>query len=162
MSIEVAANHLSGILANFPGISLVYLFGSQVTGATGPMSDYDLAIFEDSQGRNASTQIDFQHAFALALKTSRVDVISLHRAPIELAYAIISSGKCLYQRDILTRVEYEARVLSQYGDYLPVLRSQKEQILLGAKDDKRIQRYREALGRTQRTLGEARTLQSKR
>ena len=48
MSINSAAEILPGILANLPGICLVYLFGSQVTGATGPMSDYDLAILDES------------------------------------------------------------------------------------------------------------------
>jgi len=148
---------LPGILANFPGISLVYLFGSQASGETGPMSDYDLAIFTEPLEEDNVIQAEFQHALALALHTHRVDVVLLRRAPIELAYHIIAGGKPIYKRDTFTQVEFEAQVLGRYGDYLPVLRSQRDQILAGDENAKRIQRYREALGRTQRTPGPART-----
>jgi len=157
MSVLEISQILPSILANFPGISLVYLFGSQATGETGPMSDFDLAIFEDSLEEENVIQAQFQHALALALHTHRVDVVLLKRAPIELAYHIIAGGKLIYKRDALTQVEFEAQVLGLYGDYLPVLRSQRDQILEGDENAKRIQRYREALGRTQRTLGPART-----
>ena len=55
---------------------------------------------------------------------------------------------------VATRVEYEAHVLSRYGDYLPVLRAQRDDILQRDKHAHRVQRYRAALGRTERTLGQ--------
>jgi hypothetical protein len=48
---------------------------------------------------------------ARALDTDRVDVVLLNHAPIELAYAVIAQGEVLYQRDLATRVEYEAYVM---------------------------------------------------
>jgi predicted nucleotidyltransferase len=51
--VQLLVEKLQDLLKEFPEISLVYLFGSQVTGETGPMSDYDLAIVEDSQDRFA-------------------------------------------------------------------------------------------------------------
>lgn len=45
MALPVLIENLPVVLADFPDISLVYLFGSRVTGQIGPMSDYDLAIF---------------------------------------------------------------------------------------------------------------------
>jgi len=48
MTPPVLIEHLPGILKDFPGISLVYLFGSQVTGQVGPMSDFDLAIIHEN------------------------------------------------------------------------------------------------------------------
>jgi uncharacterized protein len=87
----------------------------------------------------------------------RLDMLDLKQAPIELAYHVISSGRLLYQRSAFDRVEYESNVLSQYGDYLPVLRSQRDQILAGDQNDRRVQRYRTALERTRRTLGTPRT-----
>jgi predicted nucleotidyltransferase len=151
--------NLPDILADFPEISLVYLFGSRVAGQVGPMSDYDVAILVDSPDENLTIQARFQHALVKLLNTERVDVVLLNRAPIELAYHIIASGEPLYQKDVYTRVEYEAHVLSLYGDYLPFLRSNKRQVLSGGENAKRVQRYREALRRTQRTLGQARTSQ---
>jgi hypothetical protein len=117
------------------------------------MSDYDLAIFDASAKNEYATQSQFQHALVMLLNTERVDVILLKRAPVEFTFQIISGGKLLYQKDTYTRVEFEAQVLGKYGDYLPTLLSFKKQILGGDAHAKRIQRYREALGRTQRTLG---------
>jgi hypothetical protein len=54
-------------------------------------------------------------------------------------------------------VEYEAHVMSVYGDYLPVLRAQREEILRGGERGTGIQRYRKALGRTRRALDEIRS-----
>jgi predicted nucleotidyltransferase len=154
MSLAILNENLPVVLNSFPGINLVYLFGSQVTGQTGPMSDYDLAILDVSPD-NYLTQIQFQHAMVKLLQTERVDVILINRAPIDLAYNIIAAGKLLFQREAQHRVEFEAQVLGQYGDYLPVLRAFKEQTLHGDENAKRVQRYREALGRTRRTPGPA-------
>jgi uncharacterized protein len=86
-------------------------------------------------------------------------VVILNKAPVELAYAVIAHGICLLERDVATRVEYEAYVLGRYGDYLPVLREQRRQILEGGGlyNAKRVQRYREALGRTRRKISEIRS-----
>ena len=157
MTLSVLIDQLPSILADFPGIGLVYLFGSQVTGQTGPMSDYDLAIFDESGEDEVEVQARFQYAIAKHLDTERVDVVLIHHAPIELAYQIIASGKLLYQKNLLTRVEVESRILGKYGDYLPVLRLFQQQTLHGDPHGKRVQRYREALRRTQRSLGQART-----
>jgi predicted nucleotidyltransferase len=157
MDLPTLVKNLPSVLADFPNIGLVYLFGSRVGTQVGPMSDYDLAIFDTSSGLEFSTQVRFQHALVKLLKTERVDVVLLNRTPVELAYHIIAAGKLLYQVDAYTRVEFEAQVLSKYGDFLPTLQEYMNQTLQGDNHAKRVQRYREALGRTQRTLGPART-----
>ena len=141
-------DQLPSVLADFPDIALVYLFGSQVTGQVGPMSDYDLAIFDESRKDDLAVQAEFQHAISKLLDTERVDIVLLNSAPIELAYQIIANGKLLYQRDLYTRVEFESQVLGKYGDYLHTLRSFQHQTLHGEAHGKRVQRYREALRRT--------------
>jgi predicted nucleotidyltransferase len=135
-------------------VHMVYLFGSQVEGYLGPMSDYDLAVLLDPTVDGRRIQAQFAHELACALQTNRVDVVLLNRAPIELAYAVVAQGKVLYERDVATRVEYEAQVLSRYGDYLPVLRAQRDDILRGDEYVHRVHRYRAALGRIERTLGQ--------
>ncbi len=134
-------------------VRLVYLFGSQVGGTTGPLSDVDLAVLLTDDAPLAKSRGELEHLFSTVLEGYRLDLIILNQAPIELAYAVIAEGKILYQRDLAERVEYEATVMSRYGDFLPFLRAQREDILKGAGYGRRIQRYREALGRTQRTLG---------
>ena len=116
-------------LTHVEGVSLIYLFGSQLTGTVGPMSDTDLGILVDRDIDGQAIRARFAHELSCILKTDRIDVVLLNQAPIELAYAIIAQGHVLYQRDLATRVEYEADVMSRYGDYLPVLRSFWDDIL---------------------------------
>ena len=134
-------------------VRLVYLFGSQVGGEIGPLSDIDLGVLLARDAPVARIRAQLTHLFSVALGGNPVDLIILNQAPIELAYAVIAQGKILYQHDRAERVEYEADVMSRYGDYLPFLRAQRQDILEGGGNARRVQRYREALGRTQRALG---------
>lgn len=141
---------LAGYLAGEEEVVLAYLFGSRATGTAGPQSDYDIALLV----RNPSLDLQARlaHEIGAVLEAGRVDMVFLNRAPVELAYAVIAQGRLLYERSVAERVEFEAKVMSLYGDYLPILRRQREEILRGEGDEAGIQRYREALGRTERTL----------
>jgi len=157
MSIQLLEQKLPDILTHHPSVDLVYLFGSQATGRVGPMSDYDVGALIDREQVGQASERDqiraqLAHDLAAALRTDRIDVVILNDAPIELQYAVIAQRQPLHQRDIATRVEYEAHVMSAYGDYLPVLRGQREEILRGDERGTRVQRVRTALGRTRRTL----------
>ena len=143
---------LKTALPKLESVRLVYLFGSRVEGTPGPTSDYDLGVLVDPACDGHRIQARLAHELARALDTHHVDVVLLKRAPIELAYAVVAQGQLLYERDAATRVEYEAAVLSRYGDYLPVLRAQRDDILRGGEHVRRVHRYRAALGRTERTL----------
>lgn len=131
-------------------VSLAYLFGSRAGGAIGPLSDYDLGVLVERPSDELRHRLS--HNVCRALDTDRVDLVLLNKAPVELAYAIIAQGRLLYQRSLAARVEFEARVLSRYGDYVPILRRQRQDILQGGRHETRVHRYREALGRTERTL----------
>jgi predicted nucleotidyltransferase len=154
MNVQTLKDDLSIIMAGLSGVRLVYLFGSQIEGSLGPMSDYDLGLLVEHGADGQRIQARLTHELANALQTDCVDVVLLNRAPIELAYAIIAQGKLLYERDVAARVEYEAQVLTRYGDYLPVLRAQRDDILRGDEYVHRVHRYREAFGRTERTLSQ--------
>ena len=134
-------------------VRLVYLFGSQIGGEIGPLSDVDLGVLLARDAPVTRIRAQLAHLFSAALEGNSADLVILNQAPIELAYAVIAQGKIIYQRDRAERVEYEADVMSRYGDYLPFLRAQRQDILKGEGNARRAQRYREALGRTQRTLG---------
>jgi predicted nucleotidyltransferase len=157
--VKVIANGTSAIeqsvrqvIARHPSVILAYLFGSQVRGEIGPLSDIDIALLLDDADETGTVRSDLRSAIADALGQERVDVVFLNRAAVELAYAIILNGELVYERDAYTRVEYEAKIMSLYCDYLPVLRAQRGDILRGDEHETRVQRYREALGRTERTL----------
>lgn len=162
MEFQDLRERLAKLAADFPEISLVYLFGSQLTGRTGPRSDYDLGVLTDRGGDGAARRAALEHALAVLLNTERLDVVWLTQAPVELAFAVISAGRLLYERDAAHRVEYEARVMSRYCDYLPVLRAQRAEILAGGESGVRMKRYREALEHTLRTLGEIRAAQGQK
>ena len=157
MTKQFDEDELKSILADVPEVSLVYLFGSRAGGIVGPLSDYDLGVLVDRGYDTPELRARLTHEFVRRLGTERVDVVLLNHAPIELAYAVIAEGKLLYQRDVATRVEYEASVLSRYGDYLPVLRAQRRDILRGGEHAARVRRYRAALGRAERTIGQVKT-----
>ena len=149
------------VLDRHPNVVLAYLFGSQVEGNVGPLSDIDFALLLDSLDETGTVRSQLRSAIASAVgREQEVDVVVLNRAPVELAYAVIAHGALIYERDIYSRVEYEARIMSLYGDYLPVLRSQRADLLKGDEHDTRVQRYREALGRIERTLGALGSAQS--
>ncbi len=154
MNEELLKAGLLPVLKNCPEVELVYLFGSQVGGNTGPQSDYDLGVLINQATDVSRIRDWFTREVGRALEADRIDVVLLNKAPVELAYSIIAQGVVLYQHDLVTRVEYEAQIMSRYGDYLPVLRAQRDDILRGDEHGARVQRYREAIGRTERALSE--------
>jgi predicted nucleotidyltransferase len=159
MSVQQLEQRFPEILTNYPGVGLVYLFGSRAAGNAGPASDYDLGVVVDRDERGQIQHADqirvrLANDLAVALCTDRIDVVVLNDAPIELQRAVIAQGRLVHERDVATRVEYEAHVMSVYGDYLPVLRAQREEILRGGERGLQVRRYRKALARTRRALGE--------
>jgi len=160
-------NEIKKIFAEEKNILLAYIFGSQLRGKIGLLSDYDFAIFLSQKPSLQSLQ-SFQFKYKLqnklvnALNTRQVDLIILNDALVELKYNVIATGKIIFQKNSAIRVEFEANTLSQYFDYLPVLRSQKKDILKfkskGERYGDRIQRYRTALRKTEEMLNKIRAI----
>lgn len=93
-----------------PGLSAVYLFGSQSNGEQGPESDLDLAVLAD-------TPPDTVKLWELAgeLATSAgctVDLLDLRSASTVMQYRIVTTGRRLWLRDS-GPVMYESFILSQ-------------------------------------------------
>jgi len=149
------------IFSDENNISLAYIFGSQLKGKTGPLSDYDFAIF---LSRKPSFQFKYRLKNKLVniLNTEQVDLVILNDAPIELKYNVIATGKIIFQKNSMIRTKFEADTLSRYFDYLPVLRAQKKEVLKfkpkGEKYGDRIQRYRKTLRKTEEMLNKIRTI----
>ncbi len=142
-------------------ILLAYIFGSQLKGNTGPLSDYDFAVFL-SQKPSFQFKYKLKNELADILDSKKIDLIILNDAPIELRYHVIAAGKIIFQKNSVIKTEFEANTLSRYFDYLPILRAQKKDILKfrpeGEKYGNRIQRYREALGKTEEMLAKIRAI----
>jgi predicted nucleotidyltransferase len=141
-----------------PAALLVYLFGSRASHTAGPISDFDIAVYF-SETPHQRFKYYLEHQVATVLDTKRIDIVVLNRAPIELRYSVIAGGVAIYSVSNCARVDFESLTLDLYGDFLPVLRAQREDILKGSNDETRIQRYRKALGKTRRMLEEIRAFQ---
>jgi predicted nucleotidyltransferase len=161
VDIEELRQGLGEFGAGDASVHLVYLFGSLASGRAGPGSDCDLGILLDRREDSPARRARLTHELVVILGSSAVDVVFLRQAPPELAFAVIQ-GQLMYERDLATRVEYEAYVMGRYYDYLPYLRTQRREILSGEDHGARIQRYREALGRTEWTLGQIRAAQEQK
>jgi predicted nucleotidyltransferase len=142
-----------------PAVELVYLFGSRAINTAGPLSDYDIAVnFSDMPDHHLKYYLG--HKVATVVDTDRIDIVVLNRAPIELKYAVITTGTIIYEISKAARVDFESLTLGLYGDFLHVLRAQREEILKGSNYETGIQRYRKAFGQTRRLLEEIRTFQA--
>jgi len=155
--IEQLRGIFADIVGDFPDLQLAYLFGSRLEENLGPLSDYDIAVVFDRVPLIHHRIAHITHSLAKKLDTTYLDVVDLHDAPIELQFSVISKGALIYERDVPCRVEYEARVMGLYFDFLPVLRAARKEIVEGDEHAARVQRYRKALRRTQRTLSQIRT-----
>lgn len=158
MDARALVEQLRPVIADAPAVALAYLFGSRAEGNVGPLSDYDIAALLDRDADHEAIRLHLTRQIrrALQIEAEAVDLVLLNEAPVELAFNVIASGKLICQRDAATRVEYEATVMSRYYDLLPMLRAWRQDILRGDDYDKRVQRYRAALGRTERTLEQIR------
>jgi predicted nucleotidyltransferase len=139
-----------------PFIKLAYLFGSRAVGSEGPISDFDIAVLY-SKTPLPDMRYRLAHKLTALLVSDKVDVLVLNSAPVELSYAVIATGLLAYEVSATERVEYEAFILSCYGDFLPILRQQRNEILEDRDNETGIQRYRATLGKTQRLLEKIRT-----
>lgn len=162
MKVQDVKEQAAEVAREFPAIVLVYLFGSQAAGVAGPDSDLDLGVLVDHSGDNPEQLACLHYEFARKCPAVKVDVVRLNQAPVELAFAVISQGILLFERNVASRVEFEAGVMSRYGDYLPILRAQRADLLQGGNYAARVQWHREALERTLRTLGEIRASQGQK
>ncbi len=161
MNIQKIKQRLEGFGGAGSAVILLYLFGSRASGQAGVHSDYDVGILLDRGEAEPIRRARLAHELTDLLDTPNVDVVWLDQAPPELAFAVIQ-GLLLYGRDQAARVEFEAGVMGRYYDYLPYLRAQRAEILAGGDHAARVQRYRETLGRTERTLGQIRASQEKK
>jgi len=140
------------------GVVLAYLFGSRVLDRSGPLSDYDFAVLYTLKPHRKHIY-ELVHLLGKVVKTKHIDLVALNQSPVELQYHVIATGSLLYETNPAARVEFEAQTLSRYFDYLPILRQQRQEFLEEKEKDREtgIQRYREALAKTQRVLVQART-----
>ena len=71
---------LVSVFKTYPKVKLAYLFGSQASGKTGPLSDYDFAFYLDEKDslKRFNMQLKLSADISRILKTDDVDVCILN------------------------------------------------------------------------------------
>ena len=102
------------------GVSLVYVFGSQIDGTQNKLSDIDVGVVFD-KNRKKRTEKDYTKLFDVFTDVFReyrkVDLIFLQDASLMLQSRVVFGGKLLYQgNDELAEVNYKEFVMKRHAD----------------------------------------------
>ncbi len=107
------------IFSDHPKVKLAYLFGSQAKGTTGPLSDYDFAVYLDERDKKKcfDIKLDLLNQLSQALNSDDVQVVILDTTEMpELKYSVIAEGKRLFTQEPYA-VIVEPRILQEYFDF---------------------------------------------
>jgi len=119
MSINIDIKKIEPIFELYPEIKLVYFFGSKAVGKSGPLSDYDFAVYLDEQDKKKMVDIKFnlQDKIGRILKTDKIDVVILNivESP-EMKYQIIKEGKLIFKKEPF-KLLIEPKILNEYFDF---------------------------------------------
>ena len=110
---------LHALFKKYPLVKLVYFFGSRYAGDSGPLSDYDFAIYIDSTSIPIMQNIKIQMLSDLyqSLKTDSVDLVVLNSlCGSDLKFNIISEGMLIYEREPY-KIIIEPNIMNEYYDY---------------------------------------------
>lgn len=108
---------VSKLTERFPGIDVLYLFGSQATGEAGAESDVDLAVYlreEDLQG-NPSLDLEIGLFVEKRLRCP-VDVVVMQRVSPILQHQVLARGRRLFERNPRQRAVLESLSFKRYLD----------------------------------------------
>jgi len=111
--------NLNSLFLKYPQVKLVYLFGSQASQKTGPLSDYDFAFYLEEKDKKKlfDLKLDLISSLSRILKTDNIDVVILNEVESpELKYNIIKEGKLIYEIEPY-RLLVEPRILNDYFDF---------------------------------------------
>ncbi|MGH9319533.1 MAG: type VII toxin-antitoxin system MntA family adenylyltransferase antitoxin [Vicinamibacteria bacterium] len=120
MSSPDVAQIVAEVLTRDGRVVLGYLFGSGAKGASGPMSDVDVAVLFSAGAPRKSAHGELMDALARALKTDRIDLVLLDEASVPLRYRIIRDGKMLLSTDKRVRALFESQAVLRYLDLEPL------------------------------------------
>jgi predicted nucleotidyltransferase len=108
--------------SNERAVAAVYLFGSTARDEARPDSDVDVAVLFDTapaatlNGPRFSLEGELERALG-----SRVDIVTLNDAPVDLRIRILREGRLLVDRRPSVRIAFEVRTRNEAFDLEPIL-----------------------------------------
>ena len=123
---EIDIKEISVTFRPYPFIVAAYQFGSTIRGGEGPLSDLDIAILvRDEQTPLAVDLLRVELLLAYELQkqlhVQRVDLITLNRQRLLLQYAILRTGRLIFETDPKYRIRFVQKVIQDYLDFQPTL-----------------------------------------
>ena len=102
------------------GVSLVYVFGSQIDGTQNKLSDIDVGVVFDKKNekRNGDTYTKLFDIFTdVFSEYKKVDLVFLQETSLMLQSRVVFGGKLIYQgQDELAEVNYKEFVMKRHAD----------------------------------------------
>lgn len=120
-------NRARQVLERSNSVLFAYVFGSWAIGRVSPGSDVDIAIF-------ASKELGWKDLVSMAMDLEdslglKVDLVYLNKAPLLLAYEVVSKGILILDRDPERRVDFEVRAIREFLDFKPRLTQYYDTVL---------------------------------
>ncbi|EKD94292.1 MAG: hypothetical protein ACD_26C00134G0002 [uncultured bacterium] len=111
---------LNKLFNQYDEIKLVYLFGSQVSRKTTPLSDYDFALYLDPKttvNRKSEIMLTVIAEISKILQTNKIDLILLNNSIFPLLkFNILKEGILIYQKSPY-KILVEPAIYNEYFDF---------------------------------------------
>ena len=98
---------------------LCYVFGSYASDNASTLSDLDIAVLAEHE-LTLKELLDLTEGLQAILKEEAIDLIDLRKVPLTLIHRVLRDGKCLFARDLGTKIEHEMRWETLYFDAEPL------------------------------------------
>ena len=111
---KVLNKHIDKLVRDYE-IKLIYIFGSYAKGENRADSDLDIAMYFDREV-DGFVKLDILDELVGIFNREDIDLVILNEVDEVLKFQVIKYGKVVYMEDLVTKVTFEARVMSEYMD----------------------------------------------
>lgn len=96
-------------------IKLIYIFGSYAKEENNENSDLDIAMYFENK-IDGFVKLAILDELVGIFNREDIDLVILNNADEVLKFQVIKYGKVIYMEDLITKVMFESRVMSEYMD----------------------------------------------
>ncbi len=135
---------LERYFAPLEDVVLAYLFGSHARKRAWAQSDVDIGVLlagHPDDDRCFEMRLEIIGGLMSLFHTNDVDVLILNQAPPALRYAVLRDGLLVFCRERQAMIEFYVRTVSEYLDFLPILRRHEAAILERARKGELLSGY---------------------